>query len=179
MYLDSTRTAMKSRSQLLTPFLLTIIVLLLDQGTKALIVASIPEGKIGWSAFGDFLWLIHARNLGIAFSIGYGLAASIRSVLFVVFPFILVAGIMVFYFRGKGIDSLQRWALCGIAGGGLGNLLDRVLRPEGVVDFVSVKFYGLFGLERWPTFNVADATVVVCALLLAVSTLVQDAGKRS
>ncbi len=169
---------MKRKDLLLTPFLLTLSVIVLDQVTKAIVVATIPQGKIGWSAFGDFLWLIHARNLGIAFSMGTGLAASFRSVLFVIFPAILVIGILVFYFRGKGIDRLQRWALCGIAGGGVGNLLDRVFRSEGVVDFASVKFYGLFGLERWPTFNVADSTVVVCAILLAISTIIQDAGRK-
>ena len=33
----------------------------------------------------------------------------------------------------------------------------------------SFKFYGLFGLERWPTFNVADSAVVVCGILLVVA----------
>ncbi|HOX92234.1 MAG TPA: signal peptidase II, partial [Spirochaetales bacterium] len=67
--------------------------------------------------------------------------------------------------------ALQGAELAGIIGGGMGNILDRIFRADGVVDFLSVKFYGLFGLERWPTFNVADATVVVCGILLAASTL--------
>jgi signal peptidase II len=74
---------------------------------------------------------------------------------------------------------LQRWVLCGIVGGGIGNVIDRIFRPEGVVDFVSVKFYGLFGLERWPTFNVADSSVVVCAILLVVSTIVIDSRRKT
>ena len=60
----------------------------------------------------------------------------------------------------------------GIVGGGLGNLIDRFFRAEGVVDFIDVKFYGLFGLERWPTFNVADSAVVVCGLILVISFIV-------
>ena len=40
-------------------------------------------------------------------------------------------------------------------------MIDRFFRAEGVVDFIDVKFYGLFGLERWPTFNIADASVVI------------------
>ena len=60
----------------------------------------------------------------------------------------------------------------GIVGGGLGNLIDRFFRPAGVVDFIDVKFYGLFGLDRWPTFNVADAAVVVCGILMVVSFIV-------
>ena len=60
----------------------------------------------------------------------------------------------------------------GIVGGGLGNLIDRFFRAEGVVDFIDLKFYGLFGLERWPTFNVADSAVVVCGLLLIISFII-------
>ena len=61
---------------------------------------------------------------------------------------------------GMGID---------ICGGGFGNLIDRFFRSEGVIDFIDVKFYGLFGLERWPTFNIADSAVVVCGILLLIS----------
>ena len=42
---------------------------------------------------------------------------------------------------------------------------------QGVLDFIDVKFWGLFGLERWPTFNVADSAVVVCGILLMLSLL--------
>jgi len=41
-----------------------------------------------------------------------------------------------------------------------------------VVDFVSVKIYGLFGMDRWPTFNVADSSVVICCILLFISILI-------
>ena len=93
-------------------------------------------------------------------------------------PSLLVAAILVFYFKSSEPTTLQGWVLCGIAGGGIGNVLDRIFRPEGVVDFISVKFYGLFGYERWPTFNVADASVVVCAILLVISTIVADARRK-
>ena len=38
-----------------------------------------------------------------------------------------------------------------------------------MIDFIDVKFYGLFGLTRWPTFNLADSTVVVAGLLLLIT----------
>jgi signal peptidase II len=60
----------------------------------------------------------------------------------------------------------------GIIGGGIGNIIDRIFRTDGVVDFVSVKFYGLLGMDRWPTFNVADSSVVVCFLILLVTMLI-------
>jgi signal peptidase II len=61
--------------------------------------------------------------------------------------------------------------VAGIIGGGIGNIIDRIFRPAGVVDFISVKFYGILGMERWPTFNIADSSVVVCCLLLLVTIL--------
>jgi signal peptidase II len=54
----------------------------------------------------------------------------------------------------------------------MGNILDRMCRPDGVVDFVSVKFYGLLGFERWPTFNVADSSVVVSCILLLITIII-------
>ena len=44
--------------------------------------------------------------------------------------------------------------------------MDRIFRPLGVVDFIDVEFYGLFGLDRWPTFNVADAALSVSVIVL-------------
>ena len=48
------------------------------------------------------------------------------------------------------------------------------MRAEGVVDFIDVDIPniavpGLFSLERWPTFNIADASIVVCCAVLIVS----------
>jgi signal peptidase II len=76
------------------------------------------------------------------------------------------------------LTSLQRWAITGIIGGGAGNLIDRIFRPDGVVDYISVKFYGLFGFDRWPTFNIADASVVVCVFLFLFSVLRGGSGSQ-
>lgn len=54
----------------------------------------------------------------------------------------------------------------------MGNLYDRFFRPNGVVDFIDVKFYGIFGFERWPTFNIADMGVLICGILLMVSFII-------
>jgi signal peptidase II len=50
-----------------------------------------------------------------------------------------------------------------VCGGAVGNLIDRIRSPAGVVDFVDVGVGDL----RWPTFNVADMAVSVGAFLLA------------
>lgn len=153
----------------LLPLSLTVLVFFLDQLTKFLIVKTIPPYTIGSSFFGDFLRIVHVYNPGIAFSMGTSLPDTFRGILFAVAPLIVLVVVLVIYFRNEEFTLFQRWAIAGIVGGGLGNIYDRIFRPEGVVDFIDVKFYGLFGLERWPTFNVADAAVLICGFLLIIS----------
>lgn len=162
----------KNLKSKLLPLVLLVVVVVLDQITKMLVVKNIPYYTIGAQFFGDFFRIIHVRNLGVAFSFGAGLSDSLRRLMFSIVPVVVLVLVMVIYFRNNDFTKLQRWAICGIVGGGLGNIIDRIFRPMGVVDFLDVKFYGLFGLERWPTFNVADSAVVVCGILLIVSFIV-------
>jgi signal peptidase II len=183
--MEETTTNERLKS-LLTPFILTAVLLVVDQVTKAVIIATVPRLEAGGpviEVIGDFFRIIHVRNLGIAFSIGRGFSPVVRRILFILIPAAVVSVLLVYYFRSDEFTRFQRWAIAGIVAGGLGNLVDRVFRPEGVVDFLDFRFYGLFGLERWPTFNVADASVVVCGILLMIAVLVdgqhESAGNRS
>ncbi|MBO4638776.1 MAG: signal peptidase II [Treponema sp.] len=160
---------MKSK---LLPLVLTVVVIVLDQITKVLVCRFIPMNTIGTQFFGDFLRIIHVRNPGVAFSFGARWPDSMRRLAFSVIPIVVLGIVLGVYFRNNDFTKLQRWAICGVVGGGFGNIIDRIFRPAGVVDFIDVKFYGLFGLERWPTFNVADSAVVVCGILLVISFII-------
>ena len=162
------------------PLLLIALIVAVDQATKAWIVARYPgDGVFIADVFSnDLLWIIHVRNKAIAFSIGSGLPDSARYVLFIVLPAAVLIGLVAYYIKTDEFSPLQRWAVAGIVGGGLGNLIDRILRPDGVVDFISVKFFGLLGLSRWPTFNVADSSVVVCGILLFASVLLAPENRK-
>ena len=155
----------------LVPLILALLVIVLDQVTKILVTKNIPLYGLGASFFDGFFRIIHVNNPGIAFSIGQGWSLLMRGVLFRAIPLIVLIVVIGVYMRNDDFSSLQRWSISGIVGGGFGNLIDRFFRSEGVVDFIDVKFYGLFGLERWPTFNVADSAVVVCGILLVISFL--------
>lgn len=162
----------KLDKKLLLPFALTLFVIIADQITKALIVKYIEPFTIGAAYFGDFLRIIHVANKGVAFSMGYSLPLVLRRLCFGIVPLVVMVLVISVYFRNKEFTILQRWAICGIIGGGFGNLIDRFFREEGVIDFIDVKFYGLFGLARWPTFNVADMAVVICGILLIISFVI-------
>ncbi|MBO4759605.1 MAG: signal peptidase II [Spirochaetaceae bacterium] len=155
-----------------TPLLLSVIIILLDQLSKSFVIKNIPVGTIYASFFGDFLRIIHVTNLGAAFSIGNDLSGAWRFISLCIIPLAVLILVLIAFFVAKELSQVQRWFVAGILGGGFGNLIDRFFRPAGVVDFIDVKFYGLFGLERWPTFNLADSAVLVCEIALVISFII-------
>lgn len=161
----------KTKAKLL-PISLTLLIVLLDQFTKYLVVKNIPLYTIGKEFFGDFLRIVHVSNTGVAFSVGASWSENLRHILFCVLPVIVIIIVFIVYFRNNEWTKLQNWVIMGILGGGIGNLIDRIFRAEGVVDFIDVKFYGLFGLERWPTFNIADSAIIVCGAILIISFII-------
>lgn len=160
------------------PLFLSAVVVFLDQWTKFLVVKHIPKLSI-WTddgvieVLGKYIRLIHVRNNAIAFSMGHSLSDNARGLLFALLPLLVIIAVYVIYFRSNEFSKTQRWCICGILGGGIGNLIDRFLRPEGVVDFIDCYFFGIFGMERWPTFNVADSAVVVCGVIFMITFLIQ------
>jgi signal peptidase II len=163
---------MKIDKAKMLPLTLTGIIIIADQAVKSFIVKNWPAiGEITDVFGNDLLKIYHVRNKAIAFSLGSTIPEALKPALFIVIPLLILALLFWYYLKSEDFSPLQRWAAAGIFGGGLGNLIDRIFRPDGVVDFISVKFYGLFGFERWPTFNIADSSVVVCCILLFVTIL--------
>ena len=153
------------------PLSLALAVIMLDQITKAIVVARIDLYTVGAEYFGGLLRIIHARNPAVAFSLGSGIPDPWLSLLVILLPAAVIAAVFIYYWRCFDLTYPQRWMLAGVLGGGIGNLIDRFIRSQGVVDFIDVEFFGILGLARWPTFNVADASVVVCGLLFVVSVI--------
>ena len=162
----------KNLKSKLLPLSLALFVIILDQITKTLVVKNIPLYTIGAEFFGDFLRIIHVSNTGVAFSVGASWSDIVRFASFVIVPVIVIVLVFIVYFRNNEWSTLQRWAIMGIVGGGIGNLIDRAFRAEGVVDFIDVKFFGIFGLERWRTFYVADSAIIVFGILLAITFII-------
>ncbi len=166
-------------SRLLWPGLIAPALVALDQASKYWIVSTIPENTIGMRFMNDFLWIVHSRNLGIAFSIGDDLSRLVRIGLFIILPAIFMALAMGYMVKSEKLTSLQRLAMTIIVGGGMGNLIDRIFRPEGVVDFLSFSLFGFLGLDRFFTFNVADTSVTVGACLILLSGFLWEKEAKS
>lgn len=154
------------------PLTLSILIIVADQITKALIVYFIPENSIGISLFGDWLWICHVRNTAVAFSMGTSLPLLVKYALFIALPILLMVlvGYSVISRRyDNEFTSFQRWCLAGILGGGIGNIIDRIFRNLRVVDWISTDLNGFLGMDRFPTWNIADGSVVVSVILLIIS----------
>ena len=170
----------------LIPFILAIVIIIIDQITKSWVVKNIPlyintdqPYNVYKSFFGGFINIIHVRNLGVAFSIGYSWPTALRKIVFSVIPLAFIAYVIYLCIKTDDVSDFQRWCISAVVGGGIGNIIDRIFRSEGVVDFVDVKWFGwedawfdFLRWDRWPTFNFADAMIVVFGAALIVSLII-------
>ncbi len=141
-------------------------VLLADLVSKMVVQQALYLGE-SVRVLGDVFRLTYIHNPGAAFGLNLGPYSR-----FIFLGLALVAlGVLVLMYRQTGAeDRLRLVALGAIAGGALGNMLDRVRWAAGVVDFLDVGVGDL----RWPVFNVADTAVTVGATLLLISLWLED-----
>jgi signal peptidase II len=129
-----------------------VLVVAVDQLSKRAIEHSIVRGEE--RKFLPGIQLVDTRNNGVAFGFlpGNHLAMTILIVVALL--------VLVVYFALHSTRALI-WLPTGmIAGGALGNVLDR-LRHGSVTDFVKLPL-------GWPPFNLADASITVGILILFV-----------
>ncbi len=137
-------------------------VIAFDQLTKAAARAwLVPGERHSW--LGDVFRLELVRNAGAFLSLGASLPPGVRSALFTWGVGVVVVGAAwMALFRAHSRPALVGAAL--VAGGGLGNLWDRLVAGGLVVDFMNL---GL-GSLRTGIFNVADLAIVGGALVLVL-----------
>lgn len=146
------------------------IVLVLDQITKYLVESRIRLHDVIIVVPG-FFNITHVRNKGAAFGILSNLPEFWRSAFFIAVTIVAIAVIIALIVKTR--DRLTVYAFSLIAGGAMGNVVDRIRYGE-VVDFIQwyVKSY------YWPSFNVADSAITLGVVLLAIEMLF-GAGAKS
>lgn len=134
--------------------------LALDALSKWLVQRTFHPGE-SVPVVGDLLRLTYVLNPGAAFGLSVGPWS--REVFAAVA--VVATGVLAVLVRATpGHDRIRLVALSLVLGGAVGNLLDRLRSPGGVVDFLDVGM----GVLRWPVFNVADVGVTCGALLLVL-----------
>ncbi len=156
--------ARKSSGSLLPWLAIAFVVVVLDQATKALIVARFALGDS--VTVTPFLNIVRAHNTGAAFSFLAG-ASGWQRWFFVILGAVAAVAIVVLLARHGG-QRLFAWALALILGGALGNVIDRLLHGH-VVDFIQVHYAGWY----FPSFNVADSAITLGAVCLIADELLR------
>lgn len=132
-----------------------ITVVIIDQLSKWWIMGHFMLGQ-SKPLVDDLMWLTYVNNHGAAFGILNG-----KSWFFLAVAGVTILAAIAFHFMFKPSARLQFY-LGVVAGGALGNVIDRV-RFHHVIDF--------FDLRWWPVFNVADIAIVCGGILLVLYLL--------
>lgn len=149
------------------PFVLTLLILVLDRATKYLI-----ETKLNaWDTIvviPGLFQIIHTRNTGIAFSMFANTSEGRGNPLLVVFSITVMVLVTSLLWTACKPASKEHWtlraALALVLGGAVGNLYDRVVFGS-VTDFLDLYWRG----HHFPIFNIADSAITVGAALLLLN----------
>ena len=146
-------------------FILPMVIVALDQGTKALVRASVPIHD-SVTVIPGFLDITHALNSGAAFGILNGADFPFKTVIIAVIATAALIGVGVYAASLSHHQLVARIGLALIIGGAAGNLIDRVASGS-VVDFLDV----YWRTHHFWAFNVADSAISIGVTILILDML--------
>jgi len=144
---------------------LTLVIVLLDRATKAVIELFTVEG---WrrELVPKAIYLVHNSNPGIAFG-AFADSASLETRLFLIMSSLVVMVLIAWMLlSGKSNSFMGSAGLALLLGGAGGNVVDRILQGA-VTDFFEV----WFGTYHYPAFNVADSAITIGAVLIVLDVI--------
>lgn len=150
---------MSSLHRLTLALLAALAVAGCDLASKAAAVRILEPG-FGFSFLGDLLRVELVRNRGAFLGLGSGWSPLLRGALFLGSAAALLVALAVLAARGS-TSARTLWSLALLAGGGVGNGIDRALHGA-VVDFLNLGVGGL----RTGVFNAADMAITLGVVLL-------------
>jgi signal peptidase II len=151
--------------------LLSVLVIGLDQWSKAWVLSSLPEYTAVPVIEGFWNWY-RTYNTGAAFS--FLSDAGGWQLWFFTILAVLISGLMAFWLsrtpRGAWRSALP-YSL--VIGGAIGNVIDRQVHGH-VVDFIQWHV----GTYYWPAFNIADMAIVGGAIGIALFGLLEGKAEK-
>ena len=156
-----------ARKHIFIPLSIIVVVALIDQLTKIWAVNNLSY-HAPMEIIGNFLMFTLVYNEGGA--MGTNLGSSTYYMIAASFILLFV----LYYLYVNRENFYISVPLSFIAGGAIGNLVDRIVYGK-VVDFIDVDFFdiNMFGytLDRWWTFNIADSAIL-CSILFLLYMIV-------
>lgn len=147
-------------------FSIALLIIAADQFSKYLALRYLRDAHQSISIIPDFFSFTYAENKGIAF----GMELAPQTIL-LLFTIIISSAVLWYVIRSKNRTLLFLLPFSLIFGGGIGNMIDRIVRGY-VVDFIYFNLYngyvGTTYLSLWPIFNIADSAITVGGALLLI-----------
>ena len=140
---------------MILPIIIVLGIIFLDQLSKWLVVTFIKDAPV--AIIPKILNFEYAENRGMAFSL-----LQNNRWIFMTLSCVAIVALSFYLFKARKVSRLQNVAIAFIIGGGIGNMIDRVLLGY-VVDFID---FCAFPKLWYYTFNVADSFVCVGAGLM-------------
>lgn len=144
---------------------IALVVLILDQITKAIVLRFLPYIWDERTVLPGFFKLVHWQNTGAAWSSFTGKNGALA--------LIAIAALIILFFSRHHFNSrtlLGQFAFGLVIGGIMGNLVDRIFRQH-VVDFLRFYLVQRGGEEAgFPAFNVADSAICIGVALVFLLT---------
>ncbi len=163
--LPANRPGMKITRLAVTAYVFALLIILLDQATKAWVISGLILHEVGripvLPPILNFSWV---ENTGVSFGLFGGGEARWG---LAIFSIIVSAGLA--WWATKSDRRLLITAIGFVMGGALGNVIDRI-RFGYVVDFIDFSGTGVF---PW-VFNVADSAITIGVILLILDSLMSD-----
>ena len=145
-------------------FPLILLVVTVDQLTKKLAIRVLRDAAQSITIIPDLLSLTYTENKGVAFGMEFAPAGML-----LLLTGLITIIVLVYVILSKNRTTLFLVPFALIVGGGIGNMIDRVILGR-VVDFIYFDLYHgkIFGtyLSLWPIFNVADSAISIGACML-------------
>lgn len=147
----------------------TVLTIAVDQISKVLVRTHIeerteinPGDRI--SLIGDAFIMMNVRNEGAFLGMGSELNPTLRIILLLILPIIVLGFVLRYVLKDKSLDNWSLFAFASIIGGGIANVFDRIAFGS-VTDFFYIK---LTDILRTGIFNMADLSVTTGMIILVI-----------
>jgi len=166
----------KNNKKIRTFIITATIVIAVDHLTKWIIRSTMHVNQT-INVLGNFFTISFIYNTGIAFGIFNKSHSSIKTPLLIIVSIIALGIILYIFLTLPKNVKLSGLSMGLIFGGAIGNIIDRIVRGK-VVDFFDVDFFDInipkvgIHMTRWPTFNIADSSVLVGITMLFIIIII-------
>ncbi|MCK5071624.1 MAG: lipoprotein signal peptidase [Desulfocapsa sp.] len=151
---------------------LVLVVIVLDQLTKIWVVNNFRLYET-LEIIPGFFSFTYLTNKGAAFGFLASVDSAWRHYFFLILASVALVLIVITWFRIRKDHRFYGPALALIAGGAIGNVIDR-LRLGAVVDFFDFYVAG----RHWPAFNIADSAITVGVALFLLANFMEERQKK-